>query len=122
MADVRDVRRIALSLVNVSTDQAETAFHVGKTGIAWPYPERLHPKRARVPRLDIFVIRVANLDDKQALLEGEPDVFFTTPHYDGYPAIMVRLPEIGEIRLAELLMDAHAAAVAKSTAPRKRSR
>lgn len=68
----------------------------------------MHPKRARVQRLDIFVIRVADEDDKQALLSGEPDVFFTTPHYDGYPAVMVRLAEIDEPRLTELLADAHA--------------
>ena len=70
--------------------------------------------------MDIFVIRVADEDDKQALLGGEPDVFFTTPHYDGYPAVMVRLAEIEEARLTELLTDAHAAAIAKATAPRSR--
>jgi hypothetical protein len=75
-----------------------------------------------VPRLDIFVIRVADEDDKQALLAGEPDVFFTTAHYDGYPAVMVRLEEIDEARLGELLTDARAAAIAKNTAPRKRTR
>lgn len=119
MVDVDDVRRIALSLPDVTADDAGNAFHAGKTGIAWPFPERVHPKRARVPRLDIFVIRVADEDDKQALLSGEPDVFFTTPHYDGYPTVMVRLVAIDEARLAELLADAHAAALAKR--PRKRA-
>ncbi len=120
MIDVQDVRRIALSLADVTGDEAGTTYHVGKTGIAWPYRERVHPKRARVPRLDIFVIRVADEDDKQALLEGEPHVFFATPHYDGYPAIMVRLAEIDEARLTELLMDARAAAIAKTATPRSR--
>lgn len=119
MVDAADVRRIALSLSDVTGDEAGTTFHAGKTGIAWLYRERVHPKRARVPRLDIFVIRVADLDDKQALLEGEPDVFFTTPHYDGYPAIMVRLAKIQEARLIELLTDARTAALAKNTRLRK---
>lgn len=122
MVDVDDVRRIALALPDVTADEARHAFHVGKTGIAWPYPERVHPKRARVPRLDIFVIRVVDEDDKQALLAGEPDVFFTTPHYDGYPAVMVRLAEIDEARLTELLRDAHTAALAKNARPRTRKR
>lgn len=122
MGDVRDVRRIALSLPDVTADQAETTFHVGKTGTAWPYPERVHPKRARVPRLDIFVIRIADLDDKQALLEGEPEVFFTTPHYDGFPTVMVRLTEIDLACLTDLLTDAHAAALVRKATPRKRAR
>ena len=120
MVDVDDVRRIALSLPDVTGDDAGTAFRLGKTGIAWPYPERVHPKRARVPRLDIFVIRVADEDDKQALLTGEPNVFFTTPHYDGYPAVMVRLIALDEGRLIDLLTDAHAAALAKQTRRRAR--
>lgn len=122
MADVHDVRRIALSLPDIIGDDEQTAFSLGKTGIAWPYPERVHPKRRRVLRFDIFVIRVADEDDKQALLLGEPAVFFTTAHYDGYPAVMVRLAEIDEPRLTELLADARAAAHAKNAAPRKRPR
>lgn len=122
MLDVDDVRRIARSLADVTADEVGNAFSVGKTGIAWPYPERVHPNRARVPRLDIFAIRVVDEDDKQALLAGEPDVFFTTPHYDGYPAVMVRLAEIDEARLTELLRNAHAAALAKNARPRTRTR
>lgn len=119
MVDEHDVRDVALSLPDVSGDDG-FSFHLGKTGIAWRYPERVHPKKARVPRKDIFVIRVADEDDKQALLQGEPEIFFTTDHYDGYPAVMVRLAEIDKGRLTELLADAHAAAMAKK--PRKRTR
>lgn len=107
-----------MSLPDVAEDGL--SFRVNGALFAWPYPERIHPKKARVPRTDIFVIRVADLDDKQALIEGEPDIFFTTPHYDGYPAVMVRLAAIDEARLAELLADAHAAAVTKK--PRTRAR
>ena len=112
MVDEHDVRDIALSLPDVTGDDG-FSFHLGKTGIAWRYPERVHPKKARVPRKDIFVIRVADEDDKQALLQGEPEIFFTTDHYDGYSAVMVRLAGIDRARLTELLTDAHAAALAK---------
>lgn len=118
MVDEHDVRRVAMSLSDVTEDGS--SFRVNGALVAWPYPEKVHPKRARVPRLDIFAIRVADEDDKQALLQGELDVFFTTAHYDGYPAVMVRLAEIDEARLTELLTDAHAAVVA--TKSRRRSK
>ncbi len=55
---------------------------------------------------DALVIRVLDLEDKEALLQGDPDVFFTTPHYDGYPYVLVRLDAAAEETLAELLEDA----------------
>lgn len=122
MVDEHDVRRIALSLAEVSDKDGGFSFYCGKVLFAWAYPERVHPKKARVPRLDIFAIRTSDLDDKEALLAGEPEVFFTTDHYDGYPAVMVRLAEIDEARLTGLLTDAHAAAVAKASAKRPRKR
>lgn len=114
MLDRVDVRRVALSLPDAVEDDETFGFRVGKAGFAWPYRERVHPKKARVPRYDVFAMRVANLDDKEALLTGEPDKFFTTDHYDGYPAVLVRLAAIDEDQLTELLTDAHAAAMQKS--------
>lgn len=58
--------------------------------------------RLRAP--DVIVVLV-DLDEKQALLRAEPDVFFTTPHYDGYPAMLVRLSAIDDDELAEVLED-----------------
>jgi hypothetical protein len=55
---------------------------------------------------DALVMRVIDLADREALLKGEPDVFFSTPHYDGYPAVLVRLEKIGLDALAELIEDA----------------
>lgn len=106
-----DVQRIALALPDVVEERR--SFRVNGRQFAWPYPERVHPKKARVPRYDIFVILVADQAEKQALLAGEPERFFTTDHYDGAAMLMVRLAEVDESRLAELLADAHAAAVAK---------
>ncbi len=118
MVDEHDVRRVALSLPDVTEDDDSLFFRVNGKALAWPYPERVHPKKARVPRKDIFVVLVADQDDKQALVEGEPDVFFTTPHYDGYAMLMVRLAEIDEALLTEVLTDAHAAALATKTRKR----
>ncbi len=51
-------------------------------------------------------VRVGSLEEKDALLAAEPDVLFTIPHFDGYPAVLVRLDEIDRDRLAEILDDA----------------
>ena len=53
-----------------------------------------------------LMVRVVDLEDKAALLQGDGDVFFTTPHYDGYAAVLVRLKRIDEARLGELIEDA----------------
>jgi hypothetical protein len=55
---------------------------------------------------DALVVRVIDLPDREALVQGQPDVYFTTPHYDGYPAVLVRLEEIDPLELAELIEDA----------------
>ena len=50
--------------------------------------------------------RVVDLEDKEALLRGRPDVFFTTPHYDGYAYVLVALARVDRTQLGELLEDA----------------
>jgi len=55
---------------------------------------------------ETLVIQVVDLEDKEALLRSDPDVFFTTPHYDGYAYVLVRLDRIGHDLLAELVEDA----------------
>lgn len=120
MVDEHDVRRIALSLADVVED-GELSFRVNGRQFVWQYPERVHPKKPRVPRKDILVMLVDDVGEKNALLAGEPDVFFTTSHYDGSAMVLVRLEQIDEARLTELLVDAHAAALAKGPI-RKRKR
>ncbi|HEY1323254.1 MAG TPA: MmcQ/YjbR family DNA-binding protein [Streptosporangiaceae bacterium] len=106
MADDDDVRRLALSLPNVAEiDSDGFDFRVGNKGFVWSYPERL-PGRPRVIRTDVAVLYVGDEAEKQALLLGEPELFFTTPGYDGWPLVMLRLPEVGVDRLAELVTDA----------------
>ena len=48
---------------------------------------------------------VGDLGEKEMLLESEPKKFRTTPHYDGYPTVLLHLPSIGKKELRELLTD-----------------
>jgi hypothetical protein len=106
MADADDVRRIALSLPHVvEIDSDGFDFRVGDKGFVWSYPERV-PGRPRVIRTDVAVLYVGDEAEKQALLLGEPDVFFTTRGYDGWPLIMLRLEQVDARRLRELVGDA----------------
>jgi hypothetical protein len=106
MADARDVRRLALSLPHVEEIECDGFdFRVGGKGFVWSYPERPPGQRRRL-RTDIAVLFVGDESEKQALLLGEPSVFFTTPGYDGWPLVMLRLDEVDVERLAELVTDA----------------
>jgi hypothetical protein len=55
---------------------------------------------------DALVLRVSDMGEREALLQGQPGVFFTTPHYDGYPYVLVRLEAVDPVELAELLEEA----------------
>ncbi len=106
MADQDDVRRLALSLPHVEeVDSDGFDFRVGGKGFVWSYPER-QPGQRRVIRTDIAVLYVGDEAEKQALLLGEPELFFTTSGYDGWPLVMLRLAEVGVERLTELVTDA----------------
>ena len=106
MADADDVRRLAVALPYVEEiDSDGFDFRVGGKGFVWSYPERA-PGQRRVIRTDIAVLFVGDEAEKQALLLGEPEVFFTTPGYDGWPLVMLRLGEVDVARLAELVTDA----------------
>jgi hypothetical protein len=106
MADAHAVRRVALALEGVEEIESDGFdFRVGGRGFVWSYPER-QPGRGRVIRSDIAVLYVGDEAEKQALLLGEPDLFFTTPSYDGLPLVMLRLANVDVARLAELVTDA----------------
>jgi hypothetical protein len=106
MADAADVRRVALALPDVEEiDSDGFDFRVGGKGFVWSYPERL-PGQRRVIRTDIAVLFVGDEAEKQALLLGEPEVFFTAPGYDGWPLVMLRLAQVDIERLTELVTDA----------------
>jgi len=101
-----DVRRIVLSLPETTEDPDGGRFFVDGKQIAWPWLERLDPSRARVPNPDVIAVRVASESEKEVLIDMDPEVFFTEPHYAGYPAILVRLAAIDLALLQKLLTDA----------------
>jgi hypothetical protein len=106
MADADDVRRLALALPHVVEIESDGFdFRVADKGFIWSYPER-RPGKARLIRPDIAVLFVGDEAEKQALLLGEPQAFFTTPGYDGWPLVMLRLAEVGAERLKDLVTDA----------------
>jgi hypothetical protein len=117
VADADDVRRLALALPEVSeVDSEGFDFRVANKGFVWSYPER-RPGQRRCIRTDIAVLFVGDLAEKQALLLGEPEVFFTAPGYDGWPLVMLRLEQVDVGRLTELVTDAwHMRAPAELTA------
>jgi hypothetical protein len=106
MATEDDVRRLALALPHVEEIESEGFdFRVGNKGFVWSYPERA-PGRRRVIRTDIAVLYVGDEAEKQALLLGQPELFFTTPAYDGWPLVMLRLDRVELPQLEELILDA----------------
>ena len=110
MATQADVRRIALSLPAAEQLPDRFAFSVrskGKLkGFAWVWMERIVPKKPRVPNRGVLAVRVANLAEKDRLVAAEPAKFFTEPHYEGFPAVLVRLEAVTVAELKRLLADA----------------
>jgi hypothetical protein len=106
MADADDVRRLALAMPQVEEiDSDGFDFRAAGRGFIWSYPER-RPGKPRQIRTDIAVLYVGDEAEKQALLLGEPDLFFSTPEYRGLPLVLLRLAKVDTSRLAELITDA----------------
>jgi hypothetical protein len=105
MATVNDVRRLALALPHVEEIDCDGFdFRVAGSGFVWSYPERRQGK-SRVIRTDIAVLYVGDEGEKQALLLGEPEIFFTAPEYNHWPLVLLRLEAVDTVRLAELVTD-----------------
>ena len=126
MASQADVRRIALALPGVREEAGHFRFSVqGGTewrAICWVWLERIHPTQARVPCAGVLAVHTASLDEKEAMLLAEPERFFTEKHYDGYPAVLVRLPMMRVAELRAVLAAAHAAQAGKPRANAKPKR
>jgi hypothetical protein len=75
-------------------------------GFAWAWNERIEPGRPRVPNPEVLAVRVVSLAEKEELLAADPEKFVTEPHYNGFPAVLVRLPAIEAGELAKLITDA----------------
>ena len=111
MATWDDVASIVgeLQLIN---EQSPREWRVGKKLIAWDRPLRKSDREALTalgiepPDGDILGVRVADEGVKFALIADEPNVYFTTPHFNGYPAVLVKLAEIDELGLREVIVEA----------------
>ena len=110
MATWDDVRRIALALPEteerLSRDLRQ--WRVKDKGFVWERPLRRADLEALgddAPDGPILGARVEHVGAKEALLADDPSVYFTTPHFDGYPAILVRLDEIELEDLHELIVE-----------------
>lgn len=112
MATQADVRRIALSFPKTEEAKDDFAFSVpnkGKRkGFAWVWKERVNPKKPRVPNHGVMAIRTTNVGQRDALIAAEPKKFFTEPHYNGFPAVLVRLEAVTVADLKVLIADAWA--------------
>jgi hypothetical protein len=116
-----DVRRIALALPETSehVSRGLASWRVRDKGFVWERPLRPADLRAlgnAAPPGPILGARVEHLIAKEALLADDPDVFFTTPHFDGYPAVLVRLEEITVEDLEEVIVEAWLARAPKRLA------
>jgi hypothetical protein len=116
-----DVRRIALALPECSegTSFGNIAWKVKDKTFVWERPLRTSDLRALgddAPGGPILGVRVEHLGAKEALLADDPAVFFTTPHFDGYAAVLVRLDEISVDELEELIAEAWATRAPKRLA------
>ena len=118
MASWDDVARIVAGLPE-TTEATPRNWRVRKKLIAWERPLRkadYEALGADAPDGDILGARVSDEGVKFALIADDPAVYFTTPHFDGYPAILVRLAEIGVPELTELITDAWLAQAPKKLA------
>jgi hypothetical protein len=111
MATWEDVRRLALALPETSEKSSygqTMAWQVKDKTFAWERPLRKSDLEAlgdSAPTGPILGARVPDEGAKAALIADDPDVYFTTPHFDGYPAILVQLDHIDLEELEELLVE-----------------
>lgn len=111
MATWDDVRRTALALPETSerASRGTPDWRVKDTVFVWERPLRRADLAAlgeAAPDGPILAARVADVGVKEALVAGDPDTYFTTPHFDGYPAVLVRLDRIAVAELEELIVEA----------------
>jgi hypothetical protein len=107
VSTLRDVEKLALAMPETVKDEdteGRPSYSVGGKVICWhrsPRPDAVDPKSGE--RLtDVFVFRTTDLDVKEMTLQDDRGIFFTTPHWNGYPAILVRIPDLRHLKRAEL--------------------
>ena len=111
MATWEQVRRYALALPGVveETSHGTAAWKVNKKLFVWERPLRKSDIAAlgdAAPTGAILGVRTADLEMKEALLRSDPRMLFTTPHFDGYAAVLVQLDKISAKSLKRLIIEA----------------
>ena len=105
-----DIRRICAKLPGVDEGEDRFGFSVpvkGKfKGFIWTWAERIHPKKPRVINDAVLAVLTKNLEIKDMLLASDDRKFFTEPHYNGFPVVLVRLAEIEPEELEDLITEA----------------
>lgn len=117
MATWADVERLAAALPETTRDGH--SWRVRKKPVAWERPLRARDQEELGQAAwggEILATRTADLGAKEALLADDAEVYFTTSHFDGYPAVLVRLERIAEDELRELLGEAWLAQAPKRLA------
>ncbi|MEU5530329.1 MmcQ/YjbR family DNA-binding protein [Micromonospora chersina] len=127
MATWDDVRRIALALPETTERGSHDdlpAWRVRDKLFVWERPLRradLDALGDAAPDGPILGARVPDLGAKEALLADDPEVYFTTPHFEGHPSVLVRLDRIGVEELTELVTEAWHARAPKRLAAAHRA-
>lgn len=121
MASWDDVRRSVGALPETAEEnrRGNATWRVKDRNLAWERPLRQSDLDAlgdAAPDGPILAVRVADVGVKEALVADDPDVYFTTPHFDGYPAVLIRLERVDPGELEELLVEAWLARVPKRLA------
>jgi len=111
MATWRDVRRLALALPGTTEELLHDRSHwsVGDKFFVWDRPLRTSDFEAlgpTAPKGPILGVRTADLEMKEAMIASKPSRYFTTPHFDGYPAVLVQLDKIPAKELEGIITDA----------------
>ncbi len=122
MASWLDVRRLALALPGTSEQRSsngEAAWRVNDKLFVWERPLRRGDLAAlgnKAPAGPILGLRTADLEMKAVLLASDPECFFTTPHFDGYAAVLLQLEKITPKKLKDAIVEAWLARAPKRVA------
>ena len=123
-ASVEDIHATARAMPHVTTERPDTArpiYQVGsKTFVFFrtPRPDAVDPETGERYE-DVIVIWVASEGDKQALVQDEDLPFFTTPHFDGHPSVLLRASRVPEVDRDELIEIVQEAWLAQASARRR---